>query len=221
MNYAAPFEREEEPSAAPEAPAAAAPRLDAVPPQTVTPQPPPRPELASRPLLRVDPRLVASERLGSLLAFLPLGGSAAVVSALLLFAPTMPLTLRLTEMLPGGRGLYIGILAFVGISVLWRVVAPALAYQRLGYRVDDQVLVVEHGIVVHRSVLIPLTRVQHVDVRRGPIERAFGLATLIVKTAGTGLATAVLPGLPPERADELREHLLARAGLVSTDRHAA
>jgi len=55
--------------------------------------------------------------------------------------------------------------------------------------------------------LPPYVRIQHVDTRRGPIERVFGLATTVVYTAGTRGADVSIPGLTPERADDLQTRL--------------
>ncbi|MGA0058478.1 MAG: PH domain-containing protein [Planctomycetota bacterium] len=47
---------------------------------------------------------------------------------------------------------------------------------------------------------------------RGPIERAFGLATLVVHTAGTEAASFRLPGLTADRAGQLRDAILEARG---------
>ena len=51
----------------------------------------------------------------------------------------------------------------------------------------------------------PFVRVQHIDVTRGPFDKMFGTATLVVHTAGTHNSIVTLPGLSPERAAEIRE----------------
>lgn len=56
---------------------------------------------------------------------------------------------------------------------------------------------------------VPRTRVQHVDLKRGPLERGFGLATLVVHTAGTRDSAVSVPGLDADDAARLRD-LLAR-----------
>jgi membrane protein YdbS with pleckstrin-like domain len=56
------------------------------------------------------------------------------------------------------------------------------------------------------------SRVQHVDTRQGPIERALGLATVVVFTAGTVGAMVAIPGLRPGDADLLRDRLVALSG---------
>jgi membrane protein YdbS with pleckstrin-like domain len=50
--------------------------------------------------------------------------------------------------------------------------------------------------------------VQHIDVTQGPIDRRFGLSTLVIYTAGTDHAKVALDGLEHGRALAMREHLL-------------
>ena len=55
--------------------------------------------------------------------------------------------------------------------------------------------------------IVPFVRVQHVDTQRGPIERAAGLSSVVVYTAGSRGADVTIPGLTPERAEALQEQL--------------
>ena len=47
---------------------------------------------------------------------------------------------------------------------------------------------------------------QLVEVESGPLERAFGIATVSLKTASVE-TNATIPGLPPEEAARLRDRL--------------
>src|SRR5690606_41037222 len=58
------------------------------------------------------------------------------------------------------------------------------------------------------ETLVPHSRVQHVDINHGPIDRRFGLAALKVHTAGTQLSAVSLDGLLRERAEALRDDLV-------------
>lgn len=51
-------------------------------------------------------------------------------------------------------------------------------------------------------------RVQHLDIERGPIERRYGLATLVVHTAGTRLSAVRQPGFDEDSANRLRDALV-------------
>ena len=59
-------------------------------------------------------------------------------------------------------------------------------------------------MVIH----VPRSRVQHTDVSQGPVERRFGLGTLVIYTAGTDHAKVDLAGLEHGVALRLRDHLL-------------
>jgi uncharacterized protein len=96
---------------------------------------------------------------------------------------------------------------------LWQYVwYTPRAYNSWGYRMDDRVLEIRKGILNKTLSLLPLSRLQHVDIQRGPVERKFGLATLILHTAGTHHATLALPGLDADEAVRLRDHLLKAGG---------
>lgn len=91
------------------------------------------------------------------------------------------------------------------------IAAPQRIYARLSYRLTERLLQVVRGWLFHVDTVVPLVRVQHIDVTRGPLEKMFGVATLVVHTAGTHNSIVTLPGLAPERAaairDIIREHV--------------
>jgi len=64
---------------------------------------------------------------------------------------------------------------------------------------------VVHGWLFHTDTVVPLVRVQHLDVVRGPLDKMFGTATLVLHTAGTHNSTVTVPGLAPERAEAMRD----------------
>lgn len=58
------------------------------------------------------------------------------------------------------------------------------AAQNLGYTLADDELIVESGVFIRRRAKIPFSRIQDVTRTQGPIERRFGISTLLVQTAG-------------------------------------
>jgi membrane protein YdbS with pleckstrin-like domain len=100
------------------------------------------------------------------------------------------------------------------------VITLALTPRRvrsIGYllRADD--LLFRRGIMFQRFVAVPYGRMQLVDITRGPLARAFGLAELKFVTAAAS-SGVVIPGLTLETAEQLRDHLVTvaetrRAGL--------
>lgn len=83
--------------------------------------------------------------------------------------------------------------------------APQRIFRRLLYGLDERLLQVLRGWLFHTDTMVPFVRVQHLDVTRGPLDKMFGTATLVVHTAGTHNSIVTLPGLPPERAEEIRD----------------
>ena len=64
------------------------------------------------------------------------------------------------------------------------------------------------GLFFRKTVSQPITRIQHIELKRGPIERKVGLATLQVFSAGGEMHTFQIPGLPVDTAQQLRQFIL-------------
>ena len=90
-------------------------------------------------------------------------------------------------------------------ALIATVTAPPRIWRRLGYRLAPNLLQVVRGWLFHTDTVVPFVRVQHIDVTRGPFDKLFGTASLVVHTAGTHNSTVTLPGLAPDRAAEIRD----------------
>ena len=98
-----------------------------------------------------------------------------------------------------------GAVALLALAALaW---LPRRRWRAWGYREGEDELHVRHGLMVRTRTVVPFGRVQHIDVAQGPVERRFGLATLILHTAGTRGASVPLPGLPHAEAERLRDRI--------------
>lgn len=94
-------------------------------------------------------------------------------------------------------------------AVIWTL--PARFHSRVVIALDDRAVVYERGYYIRRLTVIPRSRLQYADVSQGPIERALGLGTLIVYTAGLVHGRVAIDGLTHLRALELRDALVADA----------
>lgn len=94
-------------------------------------------------------------------------------------------------------------------------VVPRLRYRRWRYALGDEELVLSYGVLTHVRTVVPLRRVQHLDVSQSLVEREFGLGTFTVHTAGTRASTVSLPGLRIEVAnrlhDDVKKHVIEDA----------
>ncbi|HLU12920.1 MAG TPA: PH domain-containing protein [Arenimonas sp.] len=113
---------------------------------------------------------------------------------------------------PGGFWLRLGLgaLALLLPPLLFALVFRQRA-RRVRWRLDAQGLAVRRGLFWHSEILVPRSRVQHLDVERGPVERQFGLATLIVHTAGTRMHALRQAGFDDGVAMALRDALVPEA----------
>ena len=142
-------------------------------------------------LTPLHPNYVKVVRLGMLVFALPL----VVVALVLETAGTLP------------RGVF---LVPVLLLALWLIVrVPLRRYHARGYQLGADRLRVVRGLIFRSDTVVPFGRVQHIDVNQGPIERAYGLGTLVLHTAGNHNASVALPGLGHDDAMAMREDIRA------------
>ena len=162
----------------------------------ITPNSRPPASRESSDLQQVEPGYGHVLRVRAVLFWLPLSIGAIVADRLLL------------EPTPYGG---LAAIAVPLLGLLAVIVIPDRRYRRLRYALHPRLLQVVRGWLFHMDTVVPLVRVQHIDVTRGPLDKAFGTATLVVHTAGTHNSIVTLPGLSPDRAsairDEIRQHI--------------
>jgi membrane protein YdbS with pleckstrin-like domain len=105
--------------------------------------------------------------------------------------------------LPAFAGLLGGIILAGGFG-LW---LGFRQFRHLAWRLDGDGLAIRRGRLYQRETRVPVTRVQHLDLKRGPWQRRRHLATLIVHTAGTRHSAVTLPHLDADDAERLRDVL--------------
>ncbi len=99
----------------------------------------------------------------------------------------------------------------VGLSLLDVLVELLLVPYRYAfwrYRITDNAVVLKSGVVFQKEVAIPISRIQNVTLKAGPLLQLVGLQAVTVETAATsdqidGVTTAV--------ADQLRNQILLLA----------
>jgi membrane protein YdbS with pleckstrin-like domain len=95
--------------------------------------------------------------------------------------------------------------AAVGLgAIAWPFVGRRFGSWGYAEREDD--LLVRRGVMFARLSVVPYGRMQFIDVTAGPLERAFGLATVRLHTAAAA-TDARIPGLERGEAARLRDRL--------------
>jgi membrane protein YdbS with pleckstrin-like domain len=135
---------------------------------------------------------------------LPILGWVAVTVALPILGAVLAAPFLVLIVLPD-------VVAYVGIH---------LRYDTTWYVLTDRSLRIRRGILTIHESTISFENVQNVEVRQGPMQRYFGIADVVVQTAGGGAAPAkgqhgasmgahvgILQGLA--NADAVRNQILA------------
>lgn len=104
--------------------------------------------------------------------------------------------------------------ALVLALALWMVLTVRRRWQRWGYAFTGGELHVGRGWLTRVHTIVPVLRVQHIDVTQGPIERLFGVSRLVLHTAGTDNSQVELPGIARATAEHIRDAIRARIGSV-------
>lgn len=102
------------------------------------------------------------------------------------------------------------------LGTLYVLVMPPWRYAVHRWEVTDEAVYAAGGWFVREWRIAPLSRIQTVDTVRGPLDQAFGLATLVVTTASSSGAITIR-GLRPGTARAAAERLNERTQLTSGD----
>jgi len=158
------------------------------------------PAIADGSLRRLDPRYVPCARSAGLVG----------AGAIAIIGPVGLLGYRLGA---DPSGLRLALLAASWLVVLLSALFcawafPPLKFRHLSWRLSSTGLEIRRGVCFRHRISVPRARVQHTDVTRGPLERRFGLATLIVHTAGSADNQIPLEGLEHQVALGVRDFLL-------------
>lgn len=94
--------------------------------------------------------------------------------------------------------------ALVVGALLWRFAGRR--FGSWGYAEREEDMLIRRGVMFSRLSVVPYGRMQFIDVTAGPLERAFGLATVRLHTAAAA-TDARIPGLEREEAERLRDSL--------------
>ncbi|MGZ8296638.1 MAG: PH domain-containing protein [Allosphingosinicella sp.] len=112
------------------------------------------------------------------------------------------------SLVPLPPGLLVG--AALPILLYLAVLAPPRRFRAWGYGMDGEELQVRRGVWTRVHTVVPLDHVQHIDVSQGPLERAFGICSLVLHTAGTLHSQIVLPGLARATAEGMCDEIRGR-----------
>lgn len=102
----------------------------------------------------------------------------------------------------------------VALQLVSLLVLPQVRYRRWRYEVTTTDVLIRSGLIVVKTSVIPMVRVQHVETTQGPILKANGLASVTITTAGSKFE---IPGLASAEAETLRDQVAVLARIAQED----
>lgn len=88
---------------------------------------------------------------------------------------------------------------FVLVFIINVIIRPQIFYRVTRYELVDEQIIVKKGFILIRTTLIPIKRIQGVELITGPVSRRYKLSILRAKTASMGI------DLPPVDIDEAKD----------------
>ncbi len=79
-----------------------------------------------------------------------------------------------------------------------------------GYVLREQDITYRRGWIFHHETTVPFNRIQHTEIKDGPIDRLFNLCQLEIYTAGGSSSDLSLSGLDPQDAARLKEFISSK-----------
>ncbi|HVE62759.1 MAG TPA: PH domain-containing protein [Mycobacteriales bacterium] len=89
-------------------------------------------------------------------------------------------------------------------ALLWTL--QGRRHRAWSYTERESDLMLRRGVLVRRTTIVPYGRMQFVDVAQGPLDRRYRIASVVLHTAAA-TTDAVIPGLPEDEAERLRDRL--------------
>ncbi|MBQ4140211.1 MAG: PH domain-containing protein [Clostridia bacterium] len=100
------------------------------------------------------------------------------------------------------------------IVVANAAISPIFRYHRYSYSITDEFIDLREGYIFVERNIVPIERLHKMETQRGPIDRMFKVAKVIVTTAG---GDVVLRFLDEEKADFIAENLGRRVNRIAAE----
>ena len=95
----------------------------------------------------------------------------------------------------------LGITAISVLGGVWSLISPFLLYKNWRFDVDEEFLQLKSGLLNEVHELVPMTKIQSVATKQGPLIRKYGLCSVSIETMGS---SHTIPALSKDVAIKLR-----------------
>lgn len=94
---------------------------------------------------------------------------------------------------------------FIILFIINVIIRPMIFYRVTRYELADEQIIVKKGFILIRTTLIPIKRIQGVELVTGPVSRRYNLTILRAKTASMGID---LPPIAIEEGRRLKRQII-------------
>lgn len=98
----------------------------------------------------------------------------------------------------------IGIIILISILLINSFIYPIIEYKQWRYIITHDKIEFTEGIYFVRKVIIPIIRIQHIQLNQGPINKFLNLYNISIFTAG---GQHKIPNIDSIKAEEISEYL--------------
>lgn len=102
----------------------------------------------------------------------------------------------------------------VAISTIISFIRPFFLYKNWRYAIDEEFLQLKSGVFKEVHKLVPMTKIQSVETKQGPILRKYGLYVISIKTMGS---SHTIPALRRDVAIRLRNEIAVYAKIKEVE----
>lgn len=81
--------------------------------------------------------------------------------------------------------IYIIIIIPFILGIYLILIYPAYEYEQWRYKITKSHIRISHGIFFTRTTNIPITKIQHIEINRGPFKKYYHLSDIMIYTAGS------------------------------------
>ncbi|WP_416176459.1 PH domain-containing protein [Clostridium sp.] len=92
----------------------------------------------------------------------------------------------------------------IAMCIVDSYIFPFIEYKQWKYGIFKDKIELIRGIIVKKKTVIPISRIQNLEIKQGPIQRIYGIASVNIITAGI---TEEIPLITYKEAERLTENL--------------
>lgn len=103
------------------------------------------------------------------------------------------------------------------IFVVFTVTSAVLKFFFFRFYIEDNKLIIKRGWIKKVTQIIPLERIQTVNIEQGPVHQVMNIVKLSIDTAGSERTETRIDALHKTMAEALKEQLLSNKGEITTE----